>query len=194
MQNRKDYSIEELLNAAQQCEMIEEFDMALKYYRAALYKDPKLSSAKMGEERAKNQLAKVIYFRSPANFKLTTGRLELRRGMIVFVTDAGAETEYALEEIDNPKIQLGRLKFDYNGETIEGYSCNVAKKWVSIINEVKEGKYPDDGNFGLNKVEKYIKEHFSMSSLEEAIEYFAGITGCDYSDARIVVVRVLSSI
>lgn len=193
MQDKREYSIEELLNIAQQCEMAEEFDVALKYYRVALERDNKLSAAKMGVERAKNQLAKAIFFRSPANFKLTTGRLELRRGMIVFVSDSSSETEYELEYIENPKIQLGRLKFDYKGQTIEGYSCNVAKKWVALINEVKAGVYPVNAEGSLSTVEKYIKEHFTMANLEDAVEYFEGITGCDYSDARIVVVRVLSS-
>ena len=191
MQDKKNYSIEELLNAALQCEEYQEYDMALKYYRAVLEKEPKQSAAKMGVERAQTQLAKTIYFRSEANFKLVTGRLELRKGMIVFITDSSVETEYDMELIDNPTIKLGRLIFDYKGEPIDGYSCPVSKKWVSIINEVKQGKYPPTENGSLNAVETYIKNNYTLEKIEDAIEYFMGITGCDYSDAKIVVIRIL---
>ena len=75
--------------------------MALKYYRAVLEKEPKQSAAIMGEERSKSQLANTIYFRSEANFKLTTGRLDLRKGMIIFVSDNNVETEYDIDLIDN---------------------------------------------------------------------------------------------
>ncbi len=194
MQNKKDYTIEELLNVAQQCEQCEEFDMALKYYRETLKKQPKQSCAIMGVERTMNQLAKTVYFRSEANLKLTTGRLELRKGMIVFVSDMGVETEYDIEQIENPRIKLGRLVFDYEGSPIEGYSCSVAKKWVSVIEDVLEGRYPVLDNATLNAVEKYICDNYTLDTIDDAVDYFIGISGCDYSDARIVVRRVLSRI
>lgn len=191
MQEISSYSISELMQAAQQCEQYEEFDIALKYYREILKIDPKQTGAKMGAERNINQLAKNVYFKSPVNLKLVTGRMELRRGLIVFVPSFGAEKEYEIDRIENPRIQLGRLVFDYDGAPINGYSCNVAKKWVALISEVKDGKYPACETGMLNTLEKYIRDNYSLDKIEDAAQYFMGITGCTYSDARVAVRRVL---
>lgn len=191
MQEELNYTIAELLQAASRCEQYEEYDIALKYYREVLKIDPNQSGAKLGTERNINQLAKTVYFKSLANLMLMTGRLELRRGLIVFVPESGAEVEYEIERIENPRIKLGRLTFDYDGRPINGYSCNVAKKWVALIGEVKEGRYPESENGMLNTLEKYVRDNYTLDGIEDAAQYFKDITGCTYSDARVAVRRVL---
>lgn len=184
-------TVNELLDIARQCEGYEEFDLALKYYREVLKLSPGLQTAEMGIERARNELAKLVYFTTPASFKLVEGRLELRKGELVFVSITGTETEYLLEEIDNFGIKLGRLTFDYCGMPHEGYSCRGAKKWINMLTEAKEGGYPRIGNGGLTSLEKYIHDNYSREQKEEAIAYFMDMSGCNSSEARIAVHRIL---
>ena len=57
--------INKLLEVAKKCEYCEEYDLALKYYMAVLDISPNLQVAEVGKQRAKNELAKVVYYTTP---------------------------------------------------------------------------------------------------------------------------------
>lgn len=184
--------INKLLEVAKKCEYCEEYDLALKYYMAVLEISPNLQVAEIGKQRAKNELAKVVYYTTPASFKLSEGRLELRKSLLVYVSLLGGENEFLVEDIDNMKVSLGRLVFDYKGVTQDGYSCRVAKKWIEIINDAKEGKYPKINGGKLTTLEKYIHDNFTLEQKEEAILYFMDMSGCSSEEARISVASILN--
>ena len=127
----------------------------------------------------------------PANHSLVEGRLELRRGMLVFAGINGIEIEHWLEHIENPRIKLGRIVFDYDGKPIEGYSCSLAKRWIEILRLALNGKYPACEDQNYSAVEKYILENFIEETREDAVKYFMDLSGCDYQDSSIVVRRIL---
>lgn len=191
MSEKKFVTADECVVLAKQFELYEQFDMALKYFRKAYEMDKANKDAEMGVERSKVSLAKKIYYQTPANYALTEGKLELRRGVLLFIGNNGIEIEHWLEYIENPRIRLGRLVFDYKGQPIEGYSCSVAKRWITTLKNVLKGKYPATDGQGLSSLEKYIHENFTASTLEEAVMYFMELSGCDSRDARIVVQRIL---
>lgn len=190
--NIEEWTLNDYLTTAQKCMDYSEYDMALKYYKEALKLEPEAQTAKFGIERARKELQKLIYFETPANFKMTSGKLELRLGMLVFVSSTSAEIEYEMEYLDNFRVGLGRLIFDYKGRKHEGYSCSAAKRWVKLLQEVKEGKYPGIDNRVASTVEKYIMDNFNKDSFEDAVDYFMEITECPYSDARIAVRRLIN--
>ena len=183
--------ISEYLEIARHCEKYEEYDIALKYYKLILEEKPNLQTALVGVQRARNELAKIVYFRSPANSRLVEGELQLRKGLLVFVPNCGSEDEYELDRISNYRVRLGRLEFVYNGMISVCYSCRYAKKWEKILRDTEEGIYPKGTQVGLTALEQYIDENFSRESMEDAIQYFMEMSGCKSQEARIVVRRIL---
>ena len=192
MQEEAVMTINDLVSVAQKCMDYEEYDMAYKYFKEAFKLDTKSQTARFGMERAKKELEKRVYFESVANFKLVSGRLQLRPGMLVFSSIGGKETEYIVSEISNPRVQLGRLMFDYEGSRIEGYSCQAAKKWIRILEDAIEGRYPSLENKKMSSLEKYIRDNFDGDTIEDGVTYFMEIANCSPTDARIVVKRILS--
>lgn len=132
-----------------------------------------------------------MYYETPANCRLVEGRLQLRKGMLVFVPEQGLEDEYELDKISNYHVRLGRLEFDYNGQAGASYSCRYAKKWETVLKDTEDGIYPKTNGGGLTVLEKYIYENFSREMLEAAIDYFREMSGCKSEEARIVVRRIL---
>ena len=128
---------------------------------------------------------------TPASFKLSEGRIELRKGSIVFISTTSAEAEYLIEDIDNMKVALGRFVFDYKGKTQPGYSCRSAKKLIELISDAKEGKYPRLSSDKSTTLEKYIHDNFTPDQKEEAIMYFKDMSGCLSEEARTTVARIL---
>lgn len=191
--NMQNLSFEEAIAMAKKFEQYGQFDMALKYYRSASEKQQDSKDAHVGAERCRLALKERIYYSTPANYSLVEGTLELRRGMLVFSGNNGKEFEHWLEHIENPRIRLGRILFDYDGKPIEGYSCSLAKRWIEILRLVLNGKYPECEGQNYSAVEKYILENFSEDTKEEAIKYFMDLSGCDYQDSSIVVWRILNS-
>ena len=183
--------INELLEIARKCERYEEYDLALKYYKTVLDASPNLQAAEIGVDRVRSELAKCVYYVTPASFKLSEGRIELRKGSIVFISTTSAEVEYLIEDIDNMKVALGRFVFDYKGKTQPGYSCRGAKKLIELINDAKEGKYPRLSSDKSTTLEKYIHDNFTPDQKEEAIMYFKDMSGCLSEEARITVARIL---
>lgn len=134
-----------------------------------------------------------IYFRTEANYNLVSGRLELRRGCVIFIGKNGVDRTYQLSDMQNIHIALGRLTFDYAGEAAPvGISCKSMKEWLNILNEAKEGRYPDSETAGLNTLEKFVSEHFSKDTVDEAIEYCIQISGMGYAEAKAITDRIFS--
>lgn len=184
--------INDCISKAQKCEDYGEFCAALKYYNKVLSMDANHSSAKQGVARMESELAKLVYYKSKANYKLTNGRLELRQGSVVFVGENAVEMPYSIELIENPKVSLGRLGFDYEGEkNAAAFSCASAKEWVRLIKNAKEGIYPRVENQDYNTLEKYVSEHFTRSSYEEAVTYFCEMSNLSKTEAERVVGDIL---
>lgn len=184
-------SFEEAIAMAKRFEEYGQFDMALKYYRSAAEKKQDNKDAYVGAERCRLALKERIYYSTPANHSLVEGRLELRRGMLVFAGINGIEIEHWLEHIENPRIKLGRIVFDYDGKPIEGYSCSLAKRWIEILRLALNGKYPACEDQNYSALEKYVLENFTEETREDAVKYFMDLSGCDYQDSSIVVRRIL---
>lgn len=183
--------INELLETAKKCERYEEYDLALKYYNSVLEAAPNLQVAEVGVDRVRSELAKCVYYVTPASFKLSEGRIELRKGSIVYISTSSTESEYLIDDIDNMRVTLGRFVFDYKGKPQDGYSCRSAKKLIELIKDAKEGKYPKLSSDKSTTLEKYIHDHFTPDQKEEAIMYFKDMSGCLSDEARTTVARIL---
>lgn len=183
--------VNELLEIAKKCEQYEEYDLALKYYRTVLEAAPNLQVAEVGVDRVRSELAKCVYYVTPASYKLSEGRLELRKGSIIFISTTSAEAEYMIDDIDNMRVALGRFVFDYKGKPQDGYSCRNARKLIELIKDAKEGKYPKLSSEKSTSLEKYIQDNFTPEQKEEAIMYFKDMSGCLSDEARTTVARIL---
>lgn len=188
----KNFSASEYIKLAEQCEDSKQFATAMKYYQKAFELDPRQKTAQIGVERMQTELANQVYFKTEANYKLFKGQLELRNGVLVFVSQNGSDMFYQISEMENLRVALGRLTFDYPGEPAPvGYSCKNIKEWMNLLSDAKEGKYPTLEESGYNTLEKYIAEHFTRNNIEDAIEYCTQMAGIGYADARAIVEKVI---
>ena len=89
--------INELLEIAKKCEQYEEYDLALKYYKTVLDASPNLQTAEIGVDRVRSEMAKCVYYVTPASFKLSEGRIELRKGSIVFMVELAKKLKTKVE-------------------------------------------------------------------------------------------------
>lgn len=192
MGDNKVIDVNENISKAQKCEDYGEFCAALNYYSEVLEVDPNHSSAKLGVQRMNSELAKRVYFQTEANYKLTNGRLELRQGMVVFVGCNGTEMKYLISDIENPKVSLGRLGFDYQGQkNAAGFSCGQAREWILLIKNAKEHKYPKIEQSSYNTLEKYISDHFTKDNYDEAVVYFCEMSKISKVEAERIVGEIL---
>lgn len=188
MEQEKNWNANDYIKMAEKCEDFKEYATALKYYEKAAELDPKQRTAVIGADRMRTELANQVYFQTEANYKLTSGRLELRNGLLVFVAATGSDMSYQIADMENLRVALGRLTFDYPGEPAPvGFSCKSIKEWMNVISDAKEGRYPSLEEGGYNALQKYIADHFSKSNIDEAIEYCTQMSGMGYADAKIIV-------
>ena len=90
-------------------------------------------------------------------------------------------------------MALGRLTFDYPEEAAPiGISCKSMKDWIGILEDAKSGKYPNVENVGLNTLEKFIADHFSKDTIDDAVEYCTQMSVMGYAEAKVVVERIFS--
>ena len=191
MEQEKILTANDYIKKAEECEKYKEYSTAMKYFQKAYELDPRMKAAQGGVERMEKEIANQIFFRTEANYKLTNGRLELRKGRVVFIGRNGTNMSYQLSDMENIRVEFGRLTFDYPGEAAPvGFSCKAIKDWVSLLADAKEGKYPNSHNGGLNILEKYIADHFTKETMAEAIEYCTQMSVMGYADAKIVVERI----
>ena len=60
----------------------------------------------------------------------------------------------------------------------------------STAGGAKSGKYPNVENVGLNILEKFIADHFSKDTMDDAVEYCTQMSVMGYAEAKAVVERI----
>lgn len=191
MEQEKILTANDYIKMAEECEQYKKFAAAKRYYQKAFELDPRQKSAQMGVACMEKEIANQVYFRTEATYNLVSGRLELRTGCVVFVGRNGVDKTYQLDQMENIRVALGRLTFDYPEEAAPiGISCKSMKDWIGILEDAKSGKYPNVENVGLNTLEKFIADHFSKDTMDDAVEYCTQMSVMGYAEAKAVVERI----
>ena len=193
MEQEKILTANDYIKMAEECEQYKKFAAAKRYYQKAFEIDPRQKSAQMGVACMEKEIANQVYFRTEATHNLVSGRLELRTGCVVFVGRNGVDKTYQLDQMENIRVALGCLTFDYPEEAAPiGISCKSMKDWIGILEDAESGKYPNVENVGLNTLEKFIAGHFSKDTMDDAVEYCTQMTVMGYAEAKAVVERIFS--
>lgn len=135
---------ENLLIRAQEFEENEDYEAAISYYNKVLDIDLGRQEAKDGLERVKYALQNYIYFETDANKVFSMGKMQLKKGLLIYKANSGKEERYNLEDIYNIRKSMGCLVFMYGKKKLEiSYGCSRVKEWIGLIEQAQKGKYPE---------------------------------------------------
>ena len=118
-----------------------DFENALDYYNRVLDIDFRNQKAHDGIERMKD----YIFFESDASIgTFSSGVLQLRKEMLIYLSSRGKEDVYYLDQIDNLSKSFNCIQFLYPctflAVTIR-FKENLHNKWFDIINSAMKGSY-----------------------------------------------------
>ena len=103
--------------------------------------------AVVGSARVKEAIQNYVYFESDANMRLSYGKLQLRKGLLCYISNKGNKNVYYnLNAISELKVSMFTLiSFKYPGKFIEqSIGVSGASKWISVIQNAQNGIYPNN--------------------------------------------------
>lgn len=181
-------NIDNLLKRAGAFEEEGELEAALDYYNRVLDIDFSNEEGKEGFDRVKDKIKNYIYFETDGNSVFKFGRLQLKKGILIFKDNKGKETVYDLKGLKNIRKTVGCLGFSYSGRLTEiTYGCNRASEWVEVLGKAQIGIYPEIRRMKRGELEEYILNNFSPKSKIKAIKFYRERTGRDLGEAKAVI-------
>lgn len=175
---------------AKKCIDLEEYEVALNYYREILKLDIQDSAAKRGEEYMRSELRQKVYFQTAATWRLLEGRLELHWGELVFWPIRNQRICYDFRMVKDLSVQKGKIMFDYWSEHVE-IACKFPKKWRDILKNALDGRYPRLPNDKYSALEIYISNHYDWEQRDQALKYFIELSGVSEACAEPIVDEIL---
>lgn len=183
---------ENLLMRARSFEEEGELESALEYYDRVLDVDFSNEEAREGISRVKAEMENYVYYETQGNSLFKYGKLQLKKGILIFKVNNGKEIIYNLNNIRNIRKTMGCLGFIYEGKATEiTYGCSQATEWVNIIQKAQLGIYPEIQRKTNGSLEKYILENYNSKSIVKAIKYYREQTGVSLAEAKAQVENLL---
>lgn len=135
-----------LLNRAKDFENRGDLETALEYYNKVLDLDFTCQEGRLGIERVKLKLVNYVYYECEANQVFSSGKLQIRKGALVYVSKNGSEERYEFSGIRNLRRNMGCLAFDYPGKWGEvSFGCMHKDEIMPLILNAQNGIYPKIG-------------------------------------------------
>lgn len=185
--------IDNLILRAKEFELDCKYEMAIDYYNQVLDADISKQEAHAGIDRINNIINDYVYFESPANRLFTAGKLQLKKGRLLFTDKKGKTTVYELRWLKKPQLISGGFSFTY-GETPSGISFICKDKgpeWIKVISNALSGIYPAMYNPQSNGIDNYIRNNFNIKTKVLAIKYYRDMTGASFTEAKSKVDEIL---
>ena len=142
-------NVDNLLKRAKDFEARGELRDALNYYERVLDINMDNPEAVSGSRRVRNAIQNYVYFESDANLGFNYGKLQLRRGVLTYISNNQKKrVDYDIGSISDLKVSLFTvLVFKYLGKFSDqsiGITGINASKWVELITAAQRGIYPND--------------------------------------------------
>lgn len=180
--------VENLLIRARTFEEEGELEAALDYYNRVLDIDFSNEEGQEGLERVKDIIKNYVYFETEANSIFKFGRLQLKKGILIFKDNKGKETIYDLNNMRNIRKTVGCLGFLYSGKITEiTYGCNRASEWVEVLGKAQLGIYTEMKTMKRGELEEYVLNNFSSKSKVKAIKFYRERTGIGLAEAKAII-------
>ncbi len=131
-----------LLMRAKNFEAEGDYLSALDYFNRVLDIDATQLEASKSVARVKDIVANYVYMETTANSLFSFGKLQLKKGYLVYRTNSGKETVYNLNRIHKLRKTFGNLGFMYDGRITEvTYACKHIDEWINTISKAQMGHY-----------------------------------------------------
>ncbi|MGN0495929.1 MAG: ribosomal protein L7/L12 [Lachnospiraceae bacterium] len=185
-------NLNNLLQRAKKFEDEGDLQNALSYYNQVLDIDVNCGEADEGIKRVKNEIENFVYKETFCNRGFTYGKLQLKKGLLEFITNKGKSTTYYIDDISQLATPLGTLQFAVNnGKKIESFGISNSKEWILVINDAKKGIYPAMVKTKQTDVEAYIRANYDQKTKVQAIKYYRERTGLGLKEAKAIVDQIL---